>query len=888
MLVYRHGWTASAMLLIGSLSFSVVASSLPAKQNSESLWDDLASPDAEKAFQAMCALRKDPTKAISLLNDRMHTEGSAEARRLESLLGQLGSPQFTARQRASDELQRLGDLAVSFLERSLERDALPLEMRRRVELILKAADGPVTDTLLLRKLRAVELLEQLGGQQSEAVLARLAAGVEYHRVTRMATSALRSLRLRSSPLLPQGKDGPNVDGYGDPLPAGAFARLGTLRFRHSQPAFFVGFAEGGKTLVTASEDQFVRFWDAKNGKPLGKLKIPKTVNWPPGQNALQLSLGGDRLAVLAADRRVIVWSVPKAEVVIRLSPPPAPKAIALSPDGKLLAMAAVDASEKGVIRLVDVDTGQEVRRWDEAKPEHYRLRFSSDGKLLLTVQWAEPVRLREVATGKQLASLARGKLPFEDVALSPGGTLLASVEPQNGTVRLTDVRTNKDRLLEDPNVPLLSRVHFSADGRTLVAVPPSLGDIILWDVTTGWIVQFIPGRGDRSVAFHPNSKQLAVAGEDNSIQLWQVNGGLRPLRMAEQGHDMPPVALTFSADERLVASLSWDRSARVWDRQSSRQIERYNMPRSDPNERGFVYPTSFDALVFSKQHKRLDSNYGIWDRGSDNLARPPELEEDTTYWTFLPASDPRSTGKALASFCRHGSVRLWDLDAEKVLHRQTWFLDEREQRDLNVGISLALGGSPNGMALAAWGGRELQAFGKPEPTELRIWEMPSGKVRFRGRPDAKVGEGIAGRVRRQRGTRHLMDLSNKDVPKNMHEYSAVVFSPAGDTLALVSGYHISLWDPATNRTRLHIEDKKVLAETCVFSPDGRLLAALTEDGKLRLWDAADGKMRGEVANPDAKMACFAFSSDGRTLATGHWDTTILLWDVATLTVAHGK
>src|SRR5262249_49470281 len=42
-----------------------------------------------------------------------------------------------------------------------------------------------------------------------------------------------------------------ADPDGEPLPEGALARLGTRRWRHDSPAFFVGFARQGRQLITA-------------------------------------------------------------------------------------------------------------------------------------------------------------------------------------------------------------------------------------------------------------------------------------------------------------------------------------------------------------------------------------------------------------------------------------------------------------------------------------------------------------------------------------------------------------------------------------------------------------------------------------------------------------
>src|SRR5208283_3450347 len=64
------------------------------------------------------------------------------------------------------------------------------------------------------------------------------------------------------------------DLYGDPLPPGALARLGTIRWRHGAAVSFVGYAQSGKQLVTASADGFFRVWEVESGKELRKFAMP--------------------------------------------------------------------------------------------------------------------------------------------------------------------------------------------------------------------------------------------------------------------------------------------------------------------------------------------------------------------------------------------------------------------------------------------------------------------------------------------------------------------------------------------------------------------------------------------------------------------------------------
>src|SRR5262245_63991850 len=61
-----------------------------------------------------------------------------------------------------------------------------------------------------------------------------------------------------------------TDLYGDPLPAGAIARLGSGRFRQYCWASFTGmaFSPDGKTLFSGNSTEPIRLWDVATGREL--------------------------------------------------------------------------------------------------------------------------------------------------------------------------------------------------------------------------------------------------------------------------------------------------------------------------------------------------------------------------------------------------------------------------------------------------------------------------------------------------------------------------------------------------------------------------------------------------------------------------------------------
>jgi WD40 repeat protein len=231
-----------------------------------------------------------------------------------------------------------------------------------------------------------------------------------------------------------------TDLYGDPLPGGALARLGTLRFRH--PGLRkVAWSPEGNTLASLNWDGSIIFWDVSTGQELRTMT--------PEEDDIR----GDSLA----------WS----------------------PDGKMIASAcSIDPYStffpEYIICLWNVTTGNENRRLKGHGSFMDALAWSPDGKMLASSS-DKSIRLWEAATGKEVRCLA-GDGYIQSLAWSPDSRVLAGASTDK-TIQLWDTLTGKEiQRFRDPDY-LGGPLAWSPDGKKLASA--SHGTALLsWTITS--------------------------------------------------------------------------------------------------------------------------------------------------------------------------------------------------------------------------------------------------------------------------------------------------------------------------------------------------------------------------------------------------------------------
>lgn len=286
------------------------------------------------------------------------------------------------------------------------------------------------------------------------------------------------------------------------------------------------------------------------------------------------------------------------------------QAVAFSPDGRQVLTGAghsVIPPKDTSIRLWDADTGMELRRF-ESTSSVGRLQFSPDGTRVFSIA-GRGAEVWDVHTGRQVLAVAGGRLFSLD-----GRRLLGTND--KGTIVTS----------------------YGPGGQALCTIP----------------IPAAPVFSTQFSQFSPDASLVVIPGP-GTTRTWDAET-CRPVQVFA-GDTVYVVQASFIAGGRSIITASLDRSARLWDARSGRELRRYE------------HPGGVEAMLVSRDGTRL-----------------------LTRWAFPPDYPEDSHGQG-------GCASLWDVESGREIRRFCPELDK-----VGLGISWQRNGlvgfSPDGGSIA--------------------------------------------------------------------------------------------------------------------------------------------------------------------------------------------
>ncbi len=632
---------------------------------------------------------------------------------------------------------------------------------------------------------------------------------------------------------------PRTDAHGDPLPPGAFARLGTTRFVGDT----VVFSPDGATLLTRTRRAGLRLLDADTGRELAAVADVNSGRQSAGPvDIVGVLPDGKAVVAVGTFLPLSLWGV-KAGRRLRTFGDAAGEArftaAAVTADGRWLA----GGRRGGPLSVFDAATGHERYQAAPLGSGSWKTAFSADGRTLVAAEVGRPsrVRLLDGATGAERERLPDPGDYVRGLALAPGGRLLAW--SFTSTVTVWDIANRK--VLFDWRAPRRGRwageyaedvLTFSPDGTMLAA--SENGATVIWDVATGKEIRRWPAErylaSNHALAFSPDGRRLAVSGEANRITVLDVATGA--LVAPRHNHSKEIRSLAVSRDGRTIATAGEDPALRLWDAETGRELRCLVSPFDDIHAVAYA-PDGRTVAGGGYKIAEPGPHGGVrwWDARTGAEVGSVALPEEAFPLTFPPARDA-----IFIKTMKDKNHVLWDPAAKRELHR--------------------FGGGGDGVFEGAMtpDGRRLVTH--DAGNAVIVWDRDGDKVRTIVPAPTDLFARIGS-------------------PLGPH----VAISADGRTVAAAYGREwIGVWEVASGSLRRQFVPGEI-ASPLAFSPDGRTLAygARSNDDQdsLVLWDLAAGVERARYASRHGSVRAIAFAPDGRFVVSGGTDTTALVWPV---------
>lgn len=474
--------------------------------------------------------------------------------------------------------------------------------------------------------------------------------------------------------------------------------------------------------------------------------------------------------------------------------------------------------------------------------------FSPDGSQVLLARFCGDIEVHNLTNGRQ--TVLKPPPTLVNAAYSPDGRLLVTVS--QSSVACIWNAANLDEVHRFPHASQLWDARFSPDGLRLVtAASDGVGRV--WDIKNGRLVLELKKHSDavHFCDFSHDGNLIVTASHDNTAQLWNARNGQpvgEPLK-----HGAWVTYAAFSPDDQKVVTSSLDRKARVWEISTGQHL----VPDLDHRD-------GVQSAVFSPDGRFIltagaDGSARLWraeDRQPVNANPVLRHPKGLTRASFGP------DGHRILTTSADGSARVWDLAGSAAIP-----LPRRQPLSGDGSRFLTLTTNQ----VQVWDTRSAQPVGSPFNGDGLVERAALSED---GRYFFAICAGGAS------STNHSLTVWDIDKRQSVGSGISLFNIPAtiilpnqGDSLAIVDGSHVLIWNVATGSPRSPALPHKQAVAQALFSPDGSKLATVSGN-EVWVWDTRSGEALFAPLTQSLPIRVAKFSYDARFLALGCSDNLL--------------
>lgn len=575
---------------------------------------------------------------------------------------------------------------------------------------------------------------------------------------------------------------------------------------HSDMIIDAIFSPNGEQVLSVGADNTVRVYDLFKQKEIFVFQGSSALYSPTGLKILI----GNGSSVTIYDSKI-------GKVIEKFK---ANDGIFSTDENKVILLKNNEKSLISKIYTGDISSGQVDFHFEANLGNDPLLKISPDGKKLITIGYKTEIWDKHKKV--QVWDLTLGKLLFElsdefinsiefsgdgnEILTSSGG----SFESEN-VARIWDVNTGEIKHSFYGHKAEVKSANYSRDGKKVLTSSYDNTSII-WDKNTELKIKLFCGKSFalNSVDFNLNSSDILIASSDASAMLLNINSGKISKKFEE--HSSEVYSAAFSPDGKSILTSSADSTVRI--RSIETGIEQLKLSpkfwRVNEPAKNAIYNSNGDLML-------LVPLWG-WNK--------PLLIADTKYGNTVVKLDGKKSFGAnkLCDFTfakfNHSNNKVISICGDLINHSYVSIYNAATGDRLKTivpkkGYISSIDISPNDSLLIMATRTRLILRNKlvnnyHTPNTVKVFDVSSG--------------------------RELYTLETRNVG-----FQNVIFSPTGETVITIpeNGDSLHVIDMNSKKKIFSLDGTSTISAK--YSPDGKWICSITNDGRVVLFSAVNGK-----------------------------------------------